>query len=209
MATVTEGDCGQREHEDDGAEPVDVEAVMEEIRAEIRRKRAAGIYTDAEIEDLARQRLQILCEPGEIGAELLDRIWAPGQGWNISPDYAIRTHRPGLAGQLIVLLKKVVRPLIRLYTDHILYRQAQLNLYSLHLLHNVVREVTKLEVERARLSHRVEVLEDQLAQLVDRERMLEELVEYRTEDLPTECVTIPAGRQIGALTTPLCESPSA
>jgi len=48
---------------------------------------------------------------------------------------------------------------VRLYTDHLLNRQAQINLYLAHLLHNNVRETARLQVELQALRHRMKVLE--------------------------------------------------
>ncbi len=51
-------------------------------------------------------------------------------------------------------LKKLVRPWVRLYTDHPLSRQAQINLYLHYLGHNLVRELVRLQVETAALRNR-------------------------------------------------------
>jgi len=58
-----------------------------------------------------------------------------------------------------VALKKAVRPLVRLYTDHIVNRQAQLNLYLAHLLHANIRETAHLQVEIQELRHKCRALE--------------------------------------------------
>ena len=58
-----------------------------------------------------------------------------------------------------MLAKKLVRPFVRLYTDHLLNRQAQLNLYFAHLLHNNIRETARLQLENQALRHRLNVLE--------------------------------------------------
>ena len=58
-----------------------------------------------------------------------------------------------------MLLKKLVRPWVRLYTDHPLNRQAQINLYLHYLGHNLVREMVRLQVETAALRNRCEVLQ--------------------------------------------------
>ena len=71
----------------------------------------------------------------------------------------IRTTRPGLAGRALILTKRLVRPFVRLYTDHLLNRQAQINLYFAHLLHDNVRETARLQVELQALRHRCETLE--------------------------------------------------
>ena len=52
-----------------------------------------------------------------------------------------------------------MRPWVRLYTDHPLSRQAQINLYLHYLGHNVVRELVRLQVETAALRNKVEALQ--------------------------------------------------
>src|SRR5687768_6062913 len=120
--------------------PVDVVAIMKEIRESIQTKRAQGVYTEEEVESLAALRLRAFAEEAKIDDKLLERLLGPSQDWNISTDYLIRTTRTGPAARLLVLVKKVVRPVVRLYTDHVLKRQAQINLYFAHLLHNSIRE---------------------------------------------------------------------
>src|SRR5207245_11115486 len=118
----------------------DVVRIMKEIRESIQRKRAQGIYTDEEVESLTSLRLRAYGEEARIDGKLLERLLGPTHDWNISVDYLIRTTRPGLAGRTLVLVKKLVRPFVRLYTDHLLNRQAQINVSFAHLLHKNVRE---------------------------------------------------------------------
>ncbi len=124
---------------------VDVVEVMREIREAIQRKRAAGVYTDEEVDALAELRLRTFGEEAKIDPKLLDRLLGDTHDWNITTDYLIRTTRSGLPAKALVGVKKAVRPLVRLYTDHILKRQAQINLYFAHLLHNDIRETARLQ----------------------------------------------------------------
>src|SRR5437773_3948051 len=137
----------------------DVVRIMKEIRESIQRKRAQGIYTDEEVESLTSLRLRAFGEEAKIDGTLLDRLLGPTHDWNIDPNYLIRTRRTGLGARVLVLVKTVVRPFVRLYTDALLGRQAQINLYFAHLLHNNVRETARLQVELQALRHRCEVLE--------------------------------------------------
>jgi hypothetical protein len=143
--------------------PVDVVAIMKEIRETIQRKRAEGQYTDEEVESLAALRLRAFAEEARIDGKLLERLLGPSHDWNISTDYLIRTTRTGLAARLLIQAKKLVRPFVRLYTDHILNRQAQLNLYFAHLLHDSIREGARLQLEVQALRHRVEQIEHRVA----------------------------------------------
>ena len=141
---------------------VDVAQVMAKIREKIRAKRDQGQYGDDEVEEMTALKLQAFADEAEIDPELLARLMAPNHNWNISVDYRIQTHRTGYGAQAIVLVKKLVRPLVRLYTDHVLNRQAQINLYMVHLCHNLVRELVRLQLDHAALRNRCERLEKEL-----------------------------------------------
>jgi hypothetical protein len=138
---------------------VDVAEVMAGIRERIRRKRDLGQYGDDEVLEMTALKLQAFADEAEIDPELLARLMAPNHNWNISVDYRIQTHRTGFGAQAIVFVKKLVRPFVRLYTDHVLNRQAQLNLYMVHLCHNLVRELVRLQLDQAALRNRLERLE--------------------------------------------------
>jgi hypothetical protein len=137
---------------------VDVAEVMSRLREKIRARRDLGLYTDEEVEELAALKLQAFADGAGIDPELLARLMAPNHNWNISTDYRIETHRKGLGARLLVHLKKLVRPWVRLYTDHPLSRQAQINLYLHYLGHNLVRELVRLQVEHAALRNRLDAL---------------------------------------------------
>lgn len=137
---------------------VDVAAIMAGIREKIRGRRDLGLYTDEEVEELTALRLQAFADDAGIDPELLSRLMAANHNWNISTDYRIETHRGGLKGRLVVLLKKLVRPWVRLYTDHPISRQAQINLYLHYLSHNLVRELVRLQIEHTALRNRFDEL---------------------------------------------------
>ena len=137
---------------------VDVSKVMARIREKIRGRRDLGLYTDDEVEELTALKLQAFADDAGIDPELLSRLMADNHNWNISTDYRIETHRQGYGARLVVLLKRLVRPWVRLYTDHPLSRQAQINLYLHYLCHNLVRELVKLQVEHAALRNRMDAL---------------------------------------------------
>jgi hypothetical protein len=137
---------------------VDVAAIMARIREKIRGRRDRGLYTDEEVEELSALRLQAFADDAGIDPDLLARLMAPNHNWNISTDYRIETHRAGPAARLVVLLKKLVRPWVRLYTDQPLGRQAQINLYLHYLCHNLVRELVRLQIEHTAVRNRLDAL---------------------------------------------------
>ena len=138
---------------------VDVVQIMKEIREGIQRKRAQGVYTDEEVDSLAALRLRTWGEEAQIDDKLLQRLLGPSHDWNIATDYEVLTTRTGLSARLLILTKRLVRPFVRLYTDHLLNRQAQINLYLAHLVHHAVRETARLQVENRSLEHRLSRLE--------------------------------------------------
>jgi hypothetical protein len=138
---------------------VDVAEVMGRIRERIRGRRDQGLYTDDEVDELYALKVQAFADEAEIDPDVLARLMAPNHNWNISPDYRIETHRQGLSARWVLGLKKLIRPWVRLYTDQIIGRQAQLNLYMVHLCHNAVRELVRLQLEHTALRNRCERLE--------------------------------------------------
>ena len=138
---------------------VDVAAVMARVREKIRARRDLGLYTEEEVDELVALKLQAFADDAGIDPELLARLMAPNHNWNISTDYRIETHRQGWGARAIVMLKKLLRPWVRLYTDQPLSRQAQINLYLHYLGHNLVRELVRLQVEHAALRNRLDALQ--------------------------------------------------
>jgi len=128
-------------------EPLDVGRIMQAIEERNRRLRAQGIFTDEELEAMARERFRAFAASAHIDPLLLERFLRPGHDWNIATDYLIRTHRKGFLARLTVLAKRIVRPLVRLYTDHLLDRQTQINQYFCHLLYDAIREIVRLQVQ--------------------------------------------------------------
>jgi hypothetical protein len=137
----------------------DVVQIMSSIREQNRLNRERGIFTDEELDEMARARLRAFAQTAHIDPRLLDRFLDPGHDWNIATDYIIRTHRRGPGARLSLLGKRLVRPLVRLYTDHLLNRQTQINQYFCEVLHHTVREMVRLEAQVAALRKRCEELE--------------------------------------------------
>lgn len=163
---------------------IDVAEIMKTIRERIQRKRELGIYTDEELEEIASLRLQSYADEAEIDTELLQKLLQPNHNWNISADYKITTHRSSTAAKLIVIAKKLVRPFVRLYTDHIINRQAQLNLYYAHLIHNLVREISRLQLQVTALKNRCDLMEREKDFIEKREKTLEKMLDLKPKSDP-------------------------
>jgi hypothetical protein len=147
---------------DPEAEPLDVARIVDALREQGRRDRERGLLTDEELDAIARERIRAFAEKAYIDPLLLERFLRPGHDWNIATDYLIRTHRRGLVARLSLLVKRAVRPVVRLYTDHLLDRQTQINQYFCHLVHAATRENVRLEGRIAGLETRCARLEEEL-----------------------------------------------
>jgi hypothetical protein len=143
-------------------EPLDVVRIMGALGELGRLDRERGLLTDEDLEAIAQQRIRGFAEKAYIDPLLLERFLRPGHDWNIATDYLIRTHRRGLVARLSVLVKHAVRPVVRLYTDHLLDRQTQINQYFCHLVHAATRENVRLQMRVAGLEARCARLEEEL-----------------------------------------------
>jgi hypothetical protein len=138
--------------------PADVVRIVDEIRDEIGRRRAAGDLTAEDIEWLIEKRLKVSIGKARIDETLAARLLHESHDWNTDTGYEIRTKRTGVQGSLIRAAKFLARPFVRLYTDHILNRQSQINLAIWHILIDSVERNTALEMEVRKLRKEVDDL---------------------------------------------------
>lgn len=138
--------------------PLDITRIVDGIRDEIARRRDAGDLTTEDIEWLLERRLKTSIAKARIDDRLALRLLHESHDWNTDTGYEIRTKRRGVLGALIRVAKLLVRPFVRLYTDHILNRQSQLNLALWHVLLDSVEHSTALEMELRKLQKEVKDL---------------------------------------------------
>ena len=136
----------------------DVVKLVEDVRQEIDARRSRGNFTPEDIEALFEERLRAYIGEARIDPKLGARLLHESHDWNIDTAYQIRSERTGPGGSAVRLAKRVVRPFVRLYTDHILNRQAQINLVVWHFLLDSVRRTLLLELEVKKLQSEIETL---------------------------------------------------
>ncbi|MBK5254635.1 MAG: hypothetical protein JJE39_01235 [Vicinamibacteria bacterium] len=139
---------------------VDVTRIVDDIRDDISRRRAAGDLTNEDIEWLLDRRLKKSLAKAEIDDRIAARLLHESHDWNIDTGYEIRTDRKDVSGVFIRALKFVVRPFVRLYTDHILKRQSQLNQAIWHVLLDSVEQSIALEMEVRKLRKDIQDLKE-------------------------------------------------
>lgn len=137
---------------------VDVVEIVTRVERAVAERRRRGEYTQEDVERRVAELRRAYGERARIDPRLLRRLLGRSHDWNIAADYLIRTRRRGLLGGALVRAKRILRPVVRLYTDHIVNRQAQLNLYFEYFLEDAVRELVELRVEVLRLRAECEAL---------------------------------------------------
>jgi len=99
---------------------LDVSKLVGDLRQQIDVRRSRGDFTPEDIEALFNERLRQYIADAKIDPRLGDRLRHDSHDWNINSAYRIRTRRQGAGGAVIRFAKRIVRPFVRLYTDHIL-----------------------------------------------------------------------------------------
>jgi hypothetical protein len=168
------------------AEGVDVERLVREVRARIQERRS-GLYTEEELQSIAERVLEAVLQPAELRGALLEEFRGRDAQWNFSfePEAIYRSSRSGL-GNALEAVRRLLRPVQRLFWNptpmiSALSRQKDLNRFYVHLLHNLVLELSRLSLEVRELQNRNLELTGRLEALARREKTLEGMVAYRGE----------------------------
>ena len=167
------------------ASGVDVEAIMRQIRERIEEKRRKGLLTDEEVREIAEHRLEGVLDAHDFKPDLLSEFRAHPERWNYSFDPATpyRSSR-GAAGRILEAVRGLLRPVQKLFWNptpmiSALSRQSDLNTYTVHLLHNLVVEMTRLNLEVQELKNRALELQGRVEMQARREKTLEAMLDLR------------------------------
>jgi len=180
------------------SDSVNVEQIMEQIRARIREKRGVD-YTDAEIEQLAGARLEKFIDPDKLRSSLLQefhRVRAEGdrpEALDAAVDESVlfETHRPWLRA-VRTLLRPFLKLLLNTKALAALTARSKAELtrksrdqMTFEIIHNMVVEMTRLGIEVKNLTMRVESMQSRLEFNERRARALEGAVVYKPSEPDT------------------------
>lgn len=197
------------------SDSVNVEQLMEQIRARIREKRGVD-YTEQQIQDLANVKLEKFLDPRGVRSDLLEQYrraqpsYAPPElpNYTFEEHTLFESHRAPLR-----FIRRLLNPLLKLLFNpnpliQALNIQSRLNTIDaerqatqeasrhasdqLHyeVMHNLVVETTRLGIEVKNLKMRVESLTSRLEFNERRARSLESVVVYKPG--PAERLETPA-----------------
>ena len=174
---------------------VDVEQIMRQIRARIREKRGVD-YTEDEIRELARVKLEKFLDPTGVRSDLLAqfrRTRDDGKARNFKfEDTTLFESDKGF----VRFMRKLLRPILKLFFNpnpliEALHIQSELNTNTLRredlyyeLIHNLVLETTRLGIQVKNLKMQVESMSSRLDFDERRARALEGVVQYRPGAVP-------------------------
>jgi hypothetical protein len=206
------------------SESVDVEQIMEQIRARIREKRGVD-YTEQQLRELAAVKLEKFLDPRGVRSDLLQRFKErqPQYEKPLLPLYTFEdttiyeTHRGPLQW-----IRQLLNPILKLLFNpnpiiHALHAQVEINRLNLEreeaqekrrlemeslyyeIIHNLVFEMTRTGIEVKNLKMRVESLASRLEFNERRARALESVVVYKPaaedRDEPTVREPVPTRSQ--------------
>lgn len=182
------------------ADAVDVEAIMRQIRARVREKRGVD-YTEAEVQELARVKLEQFIDPKGVRSDLVAQFRRRRTVSPAPPNFAFEdstiyeTHRG-----LLRTIRRLLNPLLKLFFNpapiadalhiqakvnaefHERLRQSQeMDTLYYEMVHNLTLEVTRLSLEVHNLKMRTESLSSRMDFDERRGRALESVVQYRPQ----------------------------
>jgi hypothetical protein len=198
------------------SDSINVEQIMEQIRARIREKRGVD-YTEQQIREMAAVKLEKLLDPRGVRSDLLDQFRRAQPAYTPPelPNYAFEeetiyaSHRAPLR-----FVRRLLQPVLKLLFNpnpliQALNIQSKLNTMSAErearreaarrafdqlqyeVMHNLVVETTRMSIEVKNLKMRVESLAGRLEFNERRARALESVVAYRpsSDDRPAAAMS--------------------
>jgi hypothetical protein len=177
------------------ADAVDVEQIMRQIRARIREKQGVD-YTEDQIQELARVRLEKFLDPKGVRSDLLEQFRRSALT-DVPPIYDFDDQTLFRSGNpLVAFIRRLLKPILKLFFSpnpliHAMHLQTGINQYLLdraardvlfyEVVHNLVVEMTRTSIEVRNAQMRVESIAGRLDFNERRARALEAVVQYRPD----------------------------
>jgi hypothetical protein len=214
------------------ADAVDVEQIMQRIRARIAEKRGVD-YTAAQVRDIAAVPLERFMDARSVRSDLLEHF--RGSRPTIDADRAAFGAACAFDEQALFtaerrstrLVRRLLGPFLRLVYNPLigvlrsqshlnvalLTRSAHWNALQYEVMHNLVLETTKMSVEVKNLKMVVQSLSSRLDMSERRARALEGVVQYRPDAVDASSRALPdtaatARADSGAADSPHPDAPS-
>jgi hypothetical protein len=186
------------------ADAVDVEQIMRQIRARIREKRGVD-YTEEQIQELARVRLEKFLDPKGVRSDLLEQFRRRAEtdrppNYEFDDTTLFESDKP-----IVAVFRRLLRPILKLFFSPnqlitALHLQSRINRHLLEhdalfyeVVHNLVVEMTRTSIDVKNIQMRVESISGRLDFNERRARALEAVVQYRPDAVVDRAHGAPAG----------------
>ncbi|HWR97931.1 MAG TPA: class I SAM-dependent methyltransferase [Candidatus Methanoperedens sp.] len=187
----------------------DVDALMERVRAGVADKLARGVWTQEELDRIARMELEIRPRV-DFGPEPTDDLARLHALWSPSGPYRFTSHR-GRVGRVIVAVKGLLHRLFSPVAAVVLARQTEYNGAVTRLLNGATLGVRALEESHEALLLRHDELERSYLEVVARgnelltevRRLQARLESVERAGLPAEALVVPPRTLPDAAVSPL------
>lgn len=127
-----------------------VPRLMEAIRRLIRESGGA-VPTPEEEQAAVNGRLLALITETRIRPALLEEMRSDGEQWNLTGQFPLAGHRPGIAGRAVCWVKTLMRRAGVLLGNPLVNRQAEINTYLRTVIHHLLLEQVRTERKVAHL----------------------------------------------------------
>ena len=184
---------------------VDVEQIMRQIRSRIREKRGVD-YTEDEIKELARVKLEKFLDPTGVRSDLLAQFRRTKAEPDANPNFNFENTTLFHSHLGIVrFIRRMLQPILKLFFNvnpliDALHIQSGLNARGFRreelqyeLIHNLVLETTRLGIQVKNLKMQVDSMSGRLDFDERRARALEGVVQYRPGAVPPLQPTVTNG----------------
>ena len=174
------------------SDSVDVEQIMRQIRARIRDKRGVD-YTEEQIQELARVRLEKFLDTKGVRSDLLEQF-RRNAATDRPPNYEFDDVTLFASDKPIVaFFRRLLLPILKLFFSPnqlitTLHLQSRINQHLLEhdalfyeVVHNLVVEMTRTSIDVKNVQMRVESVSGRLDFNERRARALEAVVQYRPD----------------------------
>ena len=150
------------------SDSVDVEQIMEQIRGRIREKRGVD-YTEDELRELAKVKLETFLDPTRVRSDLLEHYRsghrsdlvelfspAPVPGNFTFDDHLVFGSARGVTGRFIAGFRKLLNPILKLFINpnpiiQVLHLQGQINTHNADQFGRIAHFINDRERARADL----------------------------------------------------------
>ena len=148
--------------ERDVSQRPDVGGLLAEVDAAVAAKKSQGYYQPGEVRRVEEAAVTLQVDPDAAAMERLSRYLRENSDAKVC---AISTHRPGLAGAVVVGFKRLMHRLTRPYLNVVLARQTAFNAELATLQTLVVAQLTAQRLRQEQTEHRFDDVEARLTAL--------------------------------------------